>query len=384
VREALRRWRATATLLRIDTPLLWRVAAHSVVLLVITGVLLMSYVPARVAADPASDSGKGELAYLALRVRENSPFQRPLPVLGTVMYVRAGQDGVGGPPDTAGPGFVSPGPIAEADPALLPWDEPQVHVVQAGDTITGIAAEYGLAPETLLFANPGIREDPHSLSIGDTITILPVNGVLHIVEDGDTLASIAEEYESTIADILSYTPNGLSPEQELVSGTEVVVPGGEMEITIPAFVQMFRGPVGRTAVWTSDGGNGPVVGTGSFHLATFGRITQWFSRWHRGTDIANSTGTPVYAIDGGSVEYSGWYNWAGEAVILDHGNGYESLYAHMNSRNVSTGQTVQPGQIIGAVGCTHGYGGRCTGPHLHIEVYYHGSYVDPCSVGVCP
>jgi murein DD-endopeptidase MepM/ murein hydrolase activator NlpD len=157
-----------------------------------------------------------------------------------------------------------------------------------------------------------------------------------------------------------------------------------MEIEIPMYIQIVRGPVGRSAVWASDGGHGPVVGSGNFHIAAFGRISQWYSGWHPGTDIANSTGTPIYAVDGGSVEVAGWYGWAGNAVILDHGNGYESLYAHMNGVNVVAGQTVQRGQIIGTIGCTRGYGGRCTGPHLHLEVYYQGSYVNPCSVGACP
>jgi murein DD-endopeptidase MepM/ murein hydrolase activator NlpD len=374
-----RRWRATRKLLAIDTPFVWRIGAHGVVLAVSLGLFVWYQLPAFGAAGDLSQ-GDSELAHLAWRVRERSSLQ-PMPVLGTTHG--AGQEtGRGGAP--TGPGFVSPGPIAEADTSLLPWDEPQVYIAQAGDTVTGIAALYGVEPETLLFANPSMRENPHSLSIGDTITILPVDGVLHVVAEGDTLESIAEEYEADVDDIIGYTPNGVTPDTELVAGTEVVVPGGEMEIEIPSYVAFVTGPVGRSAVWASDGGNGPIAGTGSFHIAAFGRISQWYTRWHRGIDIANHTGTPIYAVDSGSVDVAGWYGWAGNAVILDHGNGYESLYAHMNTINVSPGQPIQRGQIIGTIGCSRGYGGRCTGPHLHIEVYYKGSYTDPCSLGVCP
>ncbi len=376
-----RRWRATLKLLKIDTPFVWRIAAHGVVLSLAAMIFLWSQLSSAGAWTTQGAGGDSELANLAWLVREGSAFAKPVPVLGTARGTDAG-DGRGGAPQ--GPGFLSPGPIAEADTSLLTWDEPEVYVVQAGDTITGIAADFGRDPETLLFANPTLRENPHSLSIGDTITILPVDGVLHVVEEGDTLESIAEEYEAGVAEILGYTPNGLNADSELVPGAELVVPGGQMEIEIPSYVAFVSGPVGRSAVWASDGGNGPVVGTGSFHIAAFGRISQWYTRWHRAIDIANSTGTPVYAIDSGSVDVAGWYGWAGKAVILDHGNGYESLYAHLNSINVGTGQTIQRGQIIGTIGCTRGYGGRCTGPHLHIEVYHHGSYIDPCSVGVCP
>jgi murein DD-endopeptidase MepM/ murein hydrolase activator NlpD len=369
--------------LRIDTPFVWRVAAHGVVLTLSVALFMWSQLLSVGAFDSSANAGSSELAALAWRVRESTAFHQPMPVLGTVRGTQR-EEGAGG--GTGGPGFISPGPIAEADTSLLPWDEPEVYIVQEGDNITSIAAEFGLDPETLLFANPAMRENPHSLSIGDTITILPVDGVLHIVEDGDSLEGIAEEYGSSVADIVSYTPNGLTPESQLVAGAELVVPGGEMEIEIPSYAAFVgaSGPVGRSAVWASDGGNGPVMGTGSFHIAAFGRITTWYTRWHRGIDIANGIGTPVYAVDSGSVDVAGWYGWAGNAVILDHGNGYESLYAHLNSISVGTGQTVQRGQIIGTIGCTRGYGGRCTGPHLHIEVYHHGSYIDPCTVGVCP
>jgi len=374
-----RRARAAVRLLRIDTPVMWRMAAHGAVLALSFGVVLVNRLPGAGPAE-AEAATPGELTHFAARVGQGARFLLPQPVLGTET---GAPDGEGGAADPGGPGFISTGPIAEADPSLLPWDEPQRYVVQDGDTITGIAAQFGVEPETLLYANPAIRANPHSLSIGDEITVLPVNGVLHVVAEGDTLESVAALYKGSVEKILAYAPNGLAAGEALVAGAEVVVPGGEMDIVIPSYIQMVQGPGRVSSPWTSDGGSGSVVGSGSFYVPAYGRITTRYTRWHPGVDIANHTGTPIYAIDGGSVEVAGWYGWAGNAVIVDHGNGYESLYAHMNSIAVSAGQSVQRGQNLGTIGCTRGYGGRCTGPHLHLEVFYQGGHVNPCSLGLC-
>jgi len=351
-----------------------------VVLVLTMGVFLVTRtsLPTTVEASTQQD----HLTSWAGRVGRQARDFLPSPVLGTEDSA-GGAASLGGRVQSQAPGFISTGLLAEADPTLLPWDEPQQYVVEEGDTITGIAAAYGIEPETLLYANPDLRKNPHFLSVGQAVTILPVNGVLHVVEEGDTIDSIAALYRADGAAVVSYTPNGLRPDSQLVAGAEIVVPGGEMDIEIPSYYQFVQGPSARS-VWASDGGGGPVVGSGTFYRASYGRITSRFSRWHRGVDIANKTGTPIYAVDGGLVEVAGWYGWAGNAVIIDHGNGFESLYAHMSSFSVSAGQTVQKGQIIGAIGCTYGRGGRCSGPHLHLELYYQGSWVNPCNYGVCP
>jgi murein DD-endopeptidase MepM/ murein hydrolase activator NlpD len=329
----------------------------------------------------AEATGGRSPSSLAGLVSQSALSLAPEPVLSTSDGDASALDA----PNPEIPGFISTGAIAEADPSLLPWDEPQRYVVQEGDTVTAIASNFGREPETLLYANPTIRENPHNLSIGDEITILPVDGVLHIVEDGDTVASIAEKYHATPDQVMSYPANGLQAvDSALVAGAEVVVPGGRMDITIPPLIQVSRGPAGGSSWAPSPSFGGPLVGTGTFHIAAYGRITTWFSGWHPGIDIANSYGTAIYAIDSGTVEVAGWYGWAGNAVVVDHGNGYESLYAHMQSVNVGVGQSIQRGQILGTIGCSRGAGGRCTGPHLHLETYYNGGRVNPCALGVCP
>ena len=279
-------------------------------------------------------------------------------------------------------GFVSPGLVAEADQTLLPWTEAQTYYVQHGDTLSGIAARFGVTPESVLRYNPELRADPHDMHPGDEIQLLPVEGVVHAVEEGETLDGLAETYEVSVEEILAYTPNELTLESLLEAGRHVFLPGGKLEVEVPSIYQQFTGqPV---ASWDRSAPIGNVPGTGNFHVSTFGRLTNGFHWGHWAVDIAASTGTPIYAIDSGTVEAAGWLGWAGNAVAIDHGNGYKSLYAHMSSLGVSTGQSVQRGQIIGTMGCTYGWGGWCSGPHLHLEVYYNGQSVSPCAVGACP
>jgi murein DD-endopeptidase MepM/ murein hydrolase activator NlpD len=94
---------------------------------------------------------------------------------------------------------------------------------------------------------------------------------------------------------------------------------------------------------------------------------------HTGMDIASNQGTAVYASDGGTVTLAGWNGGYGNCIMIDHGNGYVTLYGHLSAINVSQGQTVSQGETIGLVGST----GNSTGPHLHFEVLQNGTRIDP-------
>lgn len=108
-----------------------------------------------------------------------------------------------------------------------------------------------------------------------------------------------------------------------------------------------------------------------------GTITSRFGRrssgYHTGLDIANTLGTPIQPASSGTVTYAGWKGSYGNLVIISHGNGIETYYAHCNDIYVSNGQTVSIKDIIATVGTT----GNSTGPHLHLEVRVNGNYVNP-------
>ena len=133
------------------------------------------------------------------------------------------------------------------------------------------------------------------------------------------------------------------------------------------------------------GGGGSANASGSFMwpVASYVYVSSRFGlrvhpitgqkKSHTGIDIASNQGTAVYASDGGSVTLAGWNGGYGNCIMIDHGNGYVTLYGHLSSISVSVGQTVSQGTTIGAVGST----GNSTGPHLHFEVLKNGTRIDP-------
>jgi murein DD-endopeptidase MepM/ murein hydrolase activator NlpD len=95
---------------------------------------------------------------------------------------------------------------------------------------------------------------------------------------------------------------------------------------------------------------------------------------HSGIDVDGETGDPVYAVDNGVVVYAGWNNWGyGNMVVINHGNGWQTLYAHLSAYNVQCGQSIYQTNVIGAIGST----GNSTGSHLHFEMMYNGTKVNP-------
>lgn len=133
------------------------------------------------------------------------------------------------------------------------------------------------------------------------------------------------------------------------------------------------------------GGGGTATATASFvwPVASYVYISSRFgmrvhpitgqTRSHTGLDIASNQGTSVYAADGGKVTMAGWNGGYGNCIMIDHGNGYVTLYGHLNGFAISQGDTVSQGQTIGYVGST----GTSTGSHLHFEVLLNGSRIDP-------
>ncbi len=271
------------------------------------------------------------------------------------------------------------------------------YTVLEGDTIFGIAEKFGLKPETVLWGNYYVLLDnPHSLQPGQVLNILPVDGTYHEWQQGEGLNAVARYYGVKPEDIINYPANHLDAASigdfsnpNIAPGTWLIVPGGKRD-----FIS-WSAPLGVTrenpalARVLGDGACGPVsggaVGYGSFIWPSNKHYLSGFdyspSTNHWGIDIAGNEGEAVYATDAGVVVYAGWNNYGyGNMIMVDHGRGFQSLYAHLSALNVICGQSVGQGDVIGAIGTT----GRSSGPHLHFEIRASSSFVNPWDVLPAP
>jgi murein DD-endopeptidase MepM/ murein hydrolase activator NlpD len=253
------------------------------------------------------------------------------------------------------------------------------YIVQKGDHLFGISEKFGIKPETLLWSNYDVLEDnPHGLKEGQELNIPPVDGTMYTWHAGDGLNGVADFFGVTPQDIVDWPGNDLDPGIDLSNptiepGTLLMIPGGRRELVTwsapritrsnPAVAKLL-GPGACGSVY-----DGP-VGSSSFVWPTPGRTISGYHydpSFHPAIDIGGSTGSAIYGSDSGVVVYSGWNDWGyGLVIVLDHGNGWQTLYAHLSQINVVCGQAVFQGNIIGLMGCT----GNCSGPHLHFEMMH--------------
>jgi len=253
-------------------------------------------------------------------------------------------------------------------PLTVAHEEPEseksigTYIVQSGDTILAIAEKFGIQPETIMWSNSSVETNADLIRPGDELKILPVNGVLHTVTSGDTLISLAAKYKIAVEDILNFRENKLADASaSLVVGSQLVLPGATKTfVTQPVNVS---GYIAETP-------DGATKGSGAFAWPTAGSINQGYYSGHPALDIGSWEGAPVKAADAGFVVLAtgGWNGGYGNHVIVDHGNGFATLYAHLNSIFVYAGESVSRGQQIGSVGMT----GNSTGAHLHFEIRYQG------------
>lgn len=264
-----------------------------------------------------------------------------------------------------------PAPDPHTYAAQMPTHNFQTHVVSEFDTPNSIAEQYGISSETLIGGNPQISRESNLLQTGAELVILPVDGALHTVAPGETLESIAALYEVPVADIINFETNNLEePFLRLVPEMQLVIPGasiGQFYFTAPKSV----GNAGGEQAWA-------VVGTGTYIWPLNGRcITQYYGGFHAGLDVSSGEGSPVYASDTGTVTYAsyaaGQYYDYGNLVVINHGNGYETFYAHLSGISVYPGQIVYQGDLIGSSGNT----GRSSGPHLHFEIRQNDFQINP-------
>jgi murein DD-endopeptidase MepM/ murein hydrolase activator NlpD len=246
------------------------------------------------------------------------------------------------------------------------------YTVRAGDNVETIAQRFGLLPTTIVWSNKDVEDNPDILRVGQVLSVLPANGIWYTVQSDDTLSSISEKFKVKVDDILKSPLNGLSAGSNLLPGAKIVVPGG-----VKPFMPRVVEAQANRAPAAGQGYAGPApnfAANGNFGWPTRGVISQGYAWYHRGLDIANAIGIAVAAADGGYVTYAGWSPVGyGYMVMIDHGNGFSTLYGHLSQWYVDPGQAVARGQIIGAMGST----GNSTGPHLHFEVRYGGAPVNP-------
>lgn len=249
-----------------------------------------------------------------------------------------------------------------------PRSEIITYTVQKGDTLSAIAKKFGVSEDTLRWQN-NIKGD--SITVGDTVEILPVTGIAHKVVSGDTIYTIAKKYSSNPQSIVDFPFNDFADPQtfSLVIGQTIIVPDGVQPQAAPTYIAR------RTFI---PAGTSSVSGAG-FAWPVHGTMNQYFSWYHKAIDIGSPIGTPVLAGQSGVVSEAiagGWNYGYGTHVIISGDNGYQTMYAHMSALNVSPGQRVSAGSsVVGWVGMT----GRTTGPHLHFEVRSGGSFYDPLS-----
>lgn len=260
-------------------------------------------------------------------------------------------------------------------------DRPRVTVihytVQSGDSLFGIAGNYGLKPETLLWGNFDILEDnPHNLQPGQEINIAPVDGTLHEFTEGESLTGIADFFEVPVREIIDWPGNQLSPDIDLENpsirpGTLLVIPGGSRDLVDWAMPKIPRSNPSVASIY-GPGACGTVfdgpIGVGAF---VWPASSHYISGYyyvpgiHEAIDIGGAIGNGIFASDAGVVVYSGFHNGGyGFVIVLDHGNGWQTLYAHLSEIFVGCGEGVFQGTMIGLMGVS----GNSTGPHLHFEM----------------
>lgn len=243
--------------------------------------------------------------------------------------------------------------------------------VKSGDSLWSIAQQFNLKPETILWGNEWLS-DVGVLRIDDTVKILPVDGVLHTVEEGDTLEKLQKLHGTPAEDILEFPGNNFDLTQlpQLTVGQEIIIPNG----TSPIVWAEAQPPSPITD--NNYSGSYPNLGTGTFvwPLAPPFNLTQENWAGHPAIDVSTYFRQPIFASDTGTVIFAGWSkNGYGNLVILDHGNGYRTYYAHNESILVQAGEIAVQGQQIAESGST----GNSTGNHIDFRVMYNSQFFNP-------
>jgi murein DD-endopeptidase MepM/ murein hydrolase activator NlpD len=273
---------------------------------------------------------------------------------------------------------------------LIP-NRPRVEVitytVQTGESLFSIADQFSLKPETVLWGNfETLQDNPHLLKPEQVLNILPINGTYYQWNENDNLNHVAAFFNVDPETIIEYPGNNIDL-TALQEGQPAIEPGSWLIIPDGKRALKDWGPpaISRTnpasARFYGAGHCGSVyegaIGNGTFIWPTTDRTISGYTyngSVHPAVDIGGSIGNAIFATDGGVVVYSGWSDYGyGYLIVIDHGNGWQSAYAHLSSVGVGCGQSVFQGNVIGGLGST----GNSSGPHLHFELVINGAKVNP-------
>jgi murein DD-endopeptidase MepM/ murein hydrolase activator NlpD len=213
------------------------------------------------------------------------------------------------------------------------------------------------------------------------LNIPPTDGVLYEWQANDTIEGVAARFKAKAADIVSWPGNGIDLINPTIpEGRLIMVVGGSREFRQWVVPTIPRGKAGVSSSLLGTGGcdtsESGAYGTGAFIWPAATQLISGNDYWsgHLALDIGAGEGMAIYAADSGLVVFAGWSNNGyGNMVMIDHGNGYQTLYAHMSRLSVRCGQSVSQGQTLGAAGNT----GNSFGAHLHFEVRYLGGFLNP-------
>lgn len=352
---------------RLASPEAWlRLAAYGLVVGLVFGAFWLARadsnrVGARsLSADAPADAGAApEMASSAAGSPTEAPGQASLPLPDFVLLTD--------------PGTVTR--LAEVHTFIPTRPRYQVvtYTVEKNDTLFIIADKFNLEPETILWGNPNtLADNPNLLSVGETINILPTDGALRVVQPGDTLEKIARVFHGNVDDIVNYPGNDLDPsDPQLKDGQYIIIPDGWRDPVVWQLPIISRSTRGRGSSGEPGACPGPFFGpTGSYTFIWpannhYLSGTDYLPVGHPGIDIAAGMGAPIYASDTGVIVFAGWSTRGyGNLIIVDHGNGWQTAYAHLSQINVVCGQGVFQGNLIGLSGST----GNSSGAHLHFEM----------------
>ncbi len=325
-----------------------------------------------------SASGQGK-SWLVVRLyRQRGKYIRPFIHSGMALLVVGGvtigptlvEENFSNPwQDTVAiPRVLSAVTMEDTQTSTLVSAKPRADVIEyevrEGDTVSTIAEKFGVSVDTIRWENN--LSSVKAIKPGQKLRILPASGVIHKVKHGDTIYTVAKKYQVDAQVIVDWPYNSFANDETfaLATGQTLMIPDGIKPKEVPTAPRRYYAQV-----------PGAGVGSGQFVWPASGRITQTPSWYHMAIDIANASAPDILAADGGTAIVAGWVQPSayGNHVIIDHGNGYATLYAHLSQIYVSVGQQIAKGQALGKMGST----GRSTGTHLHFEVKVKGQAQNP-------